>query len=334
MKKNQNNSYLQEIIVSVILIVQNNEINIEKIIRKTNEILLERYPNYEIIIVENKSHDKISSKISALLDEITNIRVLRLAKIYSIDIAYTAGLDNCIGDYAVIIDPRMASPKLIPLFVDKLLSGFDIVYLQHKENFISTWSPSRIFLLFLEKLSNDKFSYQPAHMFAFNRKLISTVTSMRRKSRNFIYISNALGFSHTTVIDSSVQLKNNETRKPHFFEFLFIVSDIIISNSFKPMRLLAITGLLVTLFLLLYIFSVVISAVLFKVYFISTEMMGFYFIVAILFLLLFSFLTVMSEYILRVLDETRNEPIYFISDEIDKSNLSVSKKRLNIYRKN
>jgi glycosyltransferase involved in cell wall biosynthesis len=333
MKKLQSNFYLQEIIISVILIVHNNENKIENIIRKTNQILSGLYPNYEIIIVDNNSYDNTLDKINALFEEISNIRVIRLSRTCSIDIAYTAGLDNCIGDYSVIIDPRMASLKLIPLFVEKLLQGFNIVYLQHKENFTSKWSARRSILLILEKLSNNKFTYQPAHMFAFNRKVINIFTSMRRKSRNFIYISNALGFSHATVLDTSMKLKNKETYEPHFFEFLFIVSDIIISNSFKPMRFLAIIGLLVNLLLLLYVLSAAIAGLFFNIYFISKDFLGPFFIIVLLFFLLFFLLMVMSEYIIRILDETRNEPIYFISDEIDKSIISVSKKRLNIYRK-
>lgn len=334
MKKTQNSSYLNEVIVSIILIISTNEKNIANTIKKTNEILSERYPNYEIIVVDNHSHENISVQIQAIFKEIGNIRVIRLSKTYNIDIAYTAGLDNCIGDYAVIIDPRMASPKLIPLFIEKLLKGYDIVYLQHKQNLATKWSASGIFLFLLKKLSKNKFSYQPAHMFAFNRKLINTFTNIRRKNRNFIYISNALGFSQTTVQDGSLSLNKSETKMPNFFSFLFIVTDIIISNSFKPMRLLAIIGLLVNLLLLFYIIFVIISALFFNIYFISKESLGLYSVIVFLSFLLFMILSVMSEYMIRILDETRNEPFYFISEEMDKSIISINKKKLNIYRKN
>jgi polyisoprenyl-phosphate glycosyltransferase len=331
MKKNQNSSHLQEVIISVILIIHNYENGIENVIKNTHEILSEKYPNYEIIVVDNNSDDKTHNKLRGMFKEITNIRIIRLSRKYSIEIAYTAGVDNCIGDYAVIIDPRMASPKLIPLFVEKLLNNYDIVYLRPNKNF-SKWSAKRGFLFFLEKLSKNKFAYESAHMFAFNRKLINTFTTMRRKSRNFIYLSNSLGFSQTTIHDSSTKIKKEET--PHFFEFLFIVSDIIISNSFKPMRFLAIIGILINLFLLLYILFALIAAISFNVYFISKDLLGIYLIILLLFFFLFSLLTVMSEYMIRILDETRNEPLYFISDEIDKSIISLNKKQLNIYKKN
>jgi len=49
-----------------------------------------------------------------------------------------------------------------------------------------------------------------------------------------------------------------------------------------------------------------------------------------MFFLLFSLLTLLSEYIIRIMNETRNEPIYFIADEIDKSIILPHKDRENI----
>ena len=49
-----------------------------------------------------------------------------------------------------------------------------------------------------------------------------------------------------------------------------------------------------------------------------------------MFFFLFSLLSVISEYIIRIMDESRDEPFYFISEEINKSSILPKKNTLNV----
>lgn len=330
MKKKSVKINLRDSIITTIIVTQNDEEIIEGVLNKTYDVLSKNYPNYEVLIVDNNSDDGTVSKIRSLHKKIPHIRIIRLSKTYHWDITYTAGLDNCVGDYALLFDIHIFSPTILPLLLDRLLEGYDIVTTKCKEMVLPKLSTSRIFLSFIEKVSSHNFNYEPIYLFGLNRKAINSITRIRRKNRNFSYISNSIGFKHTTIEFQSGKIGYPKVRYPNFFELLVTVADIIISNSFKPMRLLAALGMLISLSFLFYVVIVVVFVLFFNTYFAPRGWVTLASIMGIMFFLLFSLLTLLSEYIIRVLNESRNEPLYFIAEEMDKSVITIKRNQLNV----
>lgn len=269
------------------------------------------------------------SKVRALHRQIPHIKIIRLSKATSTDIAFSAGLDNCIGDYAVLLDIKVVSPSAILYLIDPLLEKYDIVIAKSVERTIAKWSLSGLFLSTIEKLSTHGFSYEPIHLLGVNRKAINSITRIRRKSRNLSYISHLIGFRRL-IMEYKPLMGNIKVKTPNFFEILLIVTDIVISNSFKPIRILATAGMIISMVFLMYVIFVVISAVFFKTYFAPKGWVTLASVLGGMFFLLFSLLTLISEYIIRILNESRNEPLYFIADEMDKSVINLNKDKLNV----
>lgn len=332
MKKKKNNKRIdlsREIIITTIIVTDCDSQVIEKILKEINKVLSGNYQNYEILIVDNNSRDDTVSEIRALHRQIPHIKIIRLSKATSTDIAFTAGLDNCIGDYAVLLDSKVVSPTVIPYLINLLLEKYDIVIAKSIERAIAKWSFSGLFLSTIEKLSTHGFSYEPIHLLGVNRKAINSITRIRRKSRNLSYISYAIGFRR--VIMEYKPLKGSrQVRVPNFFEILLLVTDIVISNSFKPIRILAAVGMTISMVFLIYVIFVAISAVFFKTYFAPKGWVTLASVIGGMFFLLFSLLTLISEYIIRILNESRNEPLYFIADEMDKSIININRDKLNV----
>lgn len=320
---------LREIIVTVIIVTSNDGQIVEKALVETNTVLSKNYLNYEILVVDNNSFDNTINKIQSLHRKIPNIKIIRLSKETNTDVAYTAGLDNCIGDYAVILDIKVVSPILIMDLVNRLVENYDIVIGKSTEKNIPSYSLSGLFLSLVEKLSTHGFSYEPIHLLAINRKVINSITRIRRKSRNFSYITHVIGFRK--YITSYKPLKrDNNIKTPNIFEIFFIVVDVVISNSFKPIRILVAAGMFISLAFLVYVIFVAISALFFNTYFAPRGWVTLASIIGAMFFLLFSLLTLISEYIIRILNESRNEPLYFIAEEMDKSVININKKKLNV----
>lgn len=319
----------REIIITTIIVTNNDGKIIEKVLEETNEVLLKNYQNYEILIIDNNSFDDTIEKIRNLHRQIPHIKIIRLSKEASKDVAYTAGLDNCIGDYAIIFDSKVVSPIIIPDLISQVMEKYDIVIAKPRQRTIPRWSPGGLFLSIIEQFSTHGFSYEPIHLLAVNRKAINSITRIKRKSRNFSYISHSIGF-RKNIIRYKPLKSHRKIKPPNFFEILLMVTDIIISNSFKPIRILAATGMIICFAFLLYVLFVVISAIIFNVYFAPKGWITLASIIGVMFFLLFSLLTLISEYIIRILNESRNEPLYFISDEMDKSVIDISKDKLNV----
>lgn len=316
MNKKFDEKILREIIISVIIITGNDENSIENTLKSVKQILSENYPNYEILIIDNNSKDRTIERIRRLYKQIPHIKIIQLSKTFSTDIAYTAGLDNAIGDYAILIDIHMVSPQNIPTFINKLFEGYDIV----------TGRPKKEALSLVERFSKNYLNYEQIHLLAINRKVINILTKIKRKSRNFIYIiGSSIGFSKTTLEYSSTTNKN-KFKNPNLLKFFFILLDIIISNSFKPIRVLTAIGMFLSLMFLFYIGIMLVFALFLRTYFIPLNILSFASVIGAMFFILFSLLTLMSEYIIRILDESRNEPLYYISEEMDKSVVTKGKK--------
>src|SRR4029077_17103686 len=125
---------------------------------------------------------------------------------------------------------------------------------------------------------------------------INSIIRTRRKSRNFSYINNLIGFKKYILSYSPIDRFSEKQKPENFFKVFFNVADIIISNSYKPIRFLTFLGVFASILFLLYV--IIISIIYF---FIDRAIapqgwISLAFVMGAMFLLLFSILTLISEY--------------------------------------
>jgi len=321
---------LPDSIVSVIIVTQNDERIIENALWNINEALSKTYHNYEILVIDNCSDDNTVEEIRKNHKKNLHVRVIRLSKRYNIELALTAGLDNCIGDYAVLFNIYTDPPAIIPILTGHLLSSYDIVIARYKDNLIQRDFLSSGFLSLVRKLSTHESYYDLNYLTGLNRSTINSITRIRRKSRNLNYINSLVGFRKLIIEYKPLKNNLNKLKSENFFILVWRIIDIMISNSFKPIRVLVALGMGVSLLFLLYVFILALLTIILKKSFAPQGWISISTILGTMFFLLFSLLSLISEYIIRILNETRNEPLYFIADEMDKSVISVKKNELNV----
>lgn len=330
MKTIQKKLFLQDIILSIIIVTKNDGDIVEEVLHEIKDQLKKIEVSNEIVIVDNDSTDQTVDKIRKLQKAIPYTRTLRLSKGYEKEIAITAGLDNCIGDYAIVFNIYTDPPEIIPQMIAKLLNQYDIVIGEETSCAIVHDFLSRAFLSIVQKISTHQFIYTQNYLLGLNRKAINSIIQTRRKSRNLNYINYLIGFKKAVISYKSPKKYLFKIQRENFFKIIFNVTNIIISNSFKPMRILSILGMFASVAFLLYVFFIALLKVLFNIYLAPEGWITLGAVLGTMFLILFSFLAIMGEYIIRVLDETRNEPFYFIADEIDKSMILPKKNQLNV----
>lgn len=330
MPKRGNHLLLQDSIVSVIIITQNDEHIIENALRDINEVLSKKYHNYEILVIDNYSEDNTVEKIRKNHQRNLHVRIIKLSRPYNTELALTAGLDNCIGDYAVLFNIYTDPPTIIPILIGHLLSSYDLVIARYKENLIPRDLFSSLFLFMIKKLSNHELYYDTNFLTGLNRNIINSITRIRRKSRNLDYINSLIGFRKLTIEYKPFTDKRNKLKNENFFMLVWRIMDIIISNSFKPMRILIALGMGISLLFLFYVFILAMLTIILKTNFAPKGWISISAVLGTMFFLLFSLLSLISEYIIRILNESRNEPLYFIADEMDKSIIPIKKDKLNI----
>lgn len=321
---------ISDTILSVILVTDNDSDIIAGRLEKIDQILQSLQTNYELLIVDNNSSDDTIDEIKKLHKKIPHIRILILSKNYDKEIALTAGLDNCIGDAAILFNIYTDPPTMITKLFKSLKENHDIVIATGKNDLHTYDWISRLFLFFIQKFSRHEFVYRTNFLAALNRRAINAIIRTRRKSRNLSYLNNIIGLRKYHVIYSPLSTYNYKISHDNFFELFFSITDIIISNSFKPIRIVTFLGVLSSLLFLIYVFIISMILILFDKHIAPQGWISISSVMGGLFFLLFLLLAFLSEYVIRTLSEARNEPLYFVADEIDKSVILPKKGKLNI----
>ncbi len=323
-------SNLQDIIISVILVVKNDEDIIKERIVAICDELKKLRTNYELLVLDRASEDNTVKEIQTLHKHLKHIRIVVLSKQYETEIALTAGIDNCIGDFAIVFNIYTDPPGVIAKLFEKLLLNYDIVMANMKQEVIHYNFFSKLFLKLLQKVSRHHFEYRTNYLVGLSRKAINAISRTRRKSRNFSYLNALIGLRKTIIVYSPIKRYAYKLEAENFFELFFTVTDIVISNSYRPIRIIAFLGITASALFLCYV--VIISFIYFFVNR-SIAPQGWISIATVtgsLFFLLFSLLTLISEYIIRTLHEARNDPLYFIADEIDTSVMLTEQDKMNV----
>lgn len=315
-------------IISVILITENHQSLISRYLKKLCQ-LLEKYGSYEIIVVDNNSSDGTVQKIKEIQKQFSKVRLLVLSKKHEKEMALTAGFDNCIGDFIFGLNVLTDSARLIDEVLPKLISGQNLVFLRAKNyDFIPSTSAAKFLTRILLKVYSRGLFSDVSYSVALTRKAVNALTKIRRKKRYYEYISASIGFNLVIHYYQPAKANLKYLKRENVWGILKRVIDASISHSVRPLRFVSFLGIIASflnLLFLLYVFIVsLIKSSIAEGWITTSVIMG------SMFLLLFMILTVISEYLLRILEETRQEPLYFIADEIDSSIFESQREQLNI----
>ena len=139
----------QDIAISVVVPVMNEEQNVRPLYEKLSAQLNALGQNYEIIFVDDGSTDKTFAELKTLHDDHPGIvRVVRFRRNFGKTPALVAGFSRCRGEVIFTMDGDLQDdPEEIPNFLKKLNEGYDLVsgWKYPRLDPITKTFPSRIF---------------------------------------------------------------------------------------------------------------------------------------------------------------------------------------------
>lgn len=149
-------------LVSILIPCYNSENSIIKVVELAQEEF-QKQKDYEceFVLVNDYSRDHTWQSICKLAEKYPNVKGLDLAKNFGQHNAMMAGLHYTEGDLIIGMDDDMQNhPSQIPLFLDKIQEGYDIVFGVFKERKFSavknlTGSVSRFLLWHLLERPKD-----------------------------------------------------------------------------------------------------------------------------------------------------------------------------------
>ena len=115
--------------ISVIVPRYNEELVIVELYKRLNNILNNHNLNYEIILVNDGSHDKTLKRAKELCKKNVKVKLISFSRNFGHQIAITAGMDKSKGQVVVIIDADLQDPpEIIIEMIKKWQEGYQVVY--------------------------------------------------------------------------------------------------------------------------------------------------------------------------------------------------------------
>jgi len=285
--------------------------SIKKIISK------DKLNNYEFVFVDNGSGDKTRDEIEKLIKKDKRVRGVFLSRNFGPEASAKAAFDYAAGDAVIGMAADLQDPPgLIPEFVKKWESGYDVVLGQYKkveDSFFMVWMRKTFYRLF-KTISNIDVPVNVTGFGLYDKKVILALKSLPEKFRFMRGLTMWVGFKKTYVSYQRRDRKNGKSSYG-FFDYLKHSERGIFGFSYLPLDLMVYFGIIITLlsflFIIGYLFMVFvfgnpinasIPIMLAVVFFGGLNLMA---------------LSIIGKYIQVIVEETKARPVYIIEKKLN-----------------
>ena len=315
----------KRITISVVAPMYNEESVIEDYIIQTQAVLKAHFKRYEIVLVDDGSTDKTIEKCLPFVKNDPMIRIVALSRNYGHEIASTAGFDEALGDYVVLMDTDLQHPpSLIPAMFEKANEGFDVVcaariHREH-ESFFKRIT-ARLFYALSRRMTGFELKPEVGNFRLLNRQVVESLKKMRENNRHLIMMFAYLGFKTTTIAYECPPRAAGHS-KYTIKKLIHLSLDSIISFSARPLHMMSFLSIFISVIMFGYAGFILLEK-LFSHQQLADGIASIIFLISGLFAVLFLFLAIISEYISRILIEAKNRPLYYIKHYLTHEHLQL-----------
>jgi glycosyltransferase involved in cell wall biosynthesis len=301
--------------LSVVIPVYNSQDTIKPLVYSLFTVLY-KY-ELEVVLVNDSSKDNSEAMCESLARENDGVQFISLRKNSGEHNAVMCGLNYCTGDYIAIVDDDLQNPpsEIVTLLNTAIDGQYDVVYskYQTKQHSALRNFYSRLNNLFAVHLLNKPRGLYLSSFKLIKKEIAGEIISYKGP---YPYIDALIlrctdNIGTATVLHASrINGRSNYTLK----KLLSLYLNIFINFSNKPLRLITITGGIISLTAF-----IVAVYILFERMAIHDEPPGWSFLAILLLLLtgmIFVVLGILGEYIGKIMMSVNNAPQYVIKKKI------------------
>ncbi len=274
--------------------------------------------SFELVLVDDGSHDLSWQIIQELAKSNKSIRAIRLARNFGHQAALTAGLEHAKGDAVIIIDSDLQDPPEIILeMIEKWKEGFDVVYGVRKERkgeSLFKKTTASLFYHFFRSTSQINAPLEAGDFRLLSRNVVNALKQLPERVRFLRGLTSWVGFKQTGVYYTRDPRFSGET-KFSIVRMLRFALDGITSFSALPLQMAIYVGFFTTLISILVIFySLYIKLFSHDVVPGWTSLLS---VVVFLGGVQLLMIGVIGEYISRIYQEVKQRPVYIVEQTIE-----------------
>ncbi len=306
--------------LSIIVPVYNEEKNLHLLHKRMcsvveqlkSELQLERF-DYEFVLVNDGSRDQSLEVIKSLAKEDPHIVYINFSRNFGHQIAVSAGLDACIGDAVAIIDADLQDPpELIIDMYKKIQNGYQVAYAQREkregEGFFKLIT-AKVFYKILKKITSIDIPLDTGDFRVIDRKVVDVLKEMPEQNKFLRGQIAWAGFNQIAIKYKRDPRHEGETGYTVKKMFNFAMDGITAFSNW-PLKVATMAGFLASFLSIALIGYAIISRFILKQFVEGWTSI----IICVLFIggVQLLCLGVMGEYFVRLINNTRNRPLYII----------------------
>lgn len=306
--------------LSVIIPCYNEEQVINETYKRVVEVMNGIDYDYELVFINDGSRDKTLQLLKDLVSENPKVKVINFSRNFGHQCAVSAGINNCTGDYAAIIDGDLQDPPAVIVDMLRIMEkeNANVVYgVRNKregESFFKKIT-AKMFYRFLNKMSEVKFPVDTGDFRLIDRKIIENFKSLKENNKYIRGLISWMGYKQCPCYYDREERFAGETKYPLKKMINFALIGIFYFSK-KPLQLPLILGIasifigiLYALFLIVYAFFTPGTDIM---------LMNLILMSVVLFsgLLLFV-IGLLGKYLGNMFDEVKNRPEYIIDEKIN-----------------
>ncbi len=189
--------------LSLVIPVFNEVDNLRPLVEEISAALSHTSLSYEILFVDDGSNDGSFELMEMLHEEYPAVGAIRFRRNFGQTAAFSAGFNRIRGAIVVTLDAdRQNDPADIPLLIEKLNEGFDVVNgwrLNRKDTFLFRKVPSYLANKIIATASGVSLHDRGCSLRAFRSEVVSELRLYGEMHRFIPELANAAGFTMAEV---------------------------------------------------------------------------------------------------------------------------------------
>lgn len=298
--------------VDIIVPCYNESQVIELFFREAMNVItkIENY-SFQFIFIDDGSSDNTIFILKGLAQKYPFVKYISFSRNFGKESAMYAGLKNCTGDYAVILDSDLQHPpKLISQMLEAMDEGYDCCAASRATRAgdppLRTFFTKR-FYRFVNKISEVNMPDGAGDFRMMNRKMINAVISMSEVQRFSKGIFSWVGFKTKWIYFENVERVAGVT-KWSFWKLFKYALDGITAFSTTPLKFASVIGVFISGCAFIYLMYIFIKTLVF-----GSDVPGYASLITItLFIggIIILSCGILGEYVSKIYMEVKKRPIY------------------------
>ncbi|WKA57767.1 glycosyltransferase family 2 protein [Planococcus shenhongbingii] len=320
-------------LITILIPAYNEEEVLPALLKRLKDVTAE-LPKYdfEFLFVNDGSSDRTLEMLKELSLVYEEISYINLSRNFGKEVAMLAGFDHVNGDAMIVIDADLQDPpELIPQMIYYWEKGYDDVFAKRNtragETWFKKWSSNSYYKI-LEKVSNIPIQNNTGDFRLLDRKCIEALKQMRESQRYTKGMFSWIGFNKKELLFDR-EPRAAGTTKWNYSKLFNLAVEGITSSSVAPLRISSFLGIIISACALLFMLFIFVRTLVF-----GNPVPGYPSLMTVILFLggiqLVS-LGIIGEYLGKIFNETKERPVYLVSEYYSPVALRKNKQYENVH---